>query len=1316
MKHKLLNKLWLRVGMIVAIMTTALAGTAWADNVTFTPSDFSGQGTASTGSAISATKSGVTIWCDKGYGTTELRCYSGGDFRISSDNTITDLSFTFSGGKTGGLETSYSDLSTTLWRVESLSSQARFSSITVTYIAPAATHSLTYSASPAAGGSLTVGSSNSSPATVAEGATVNISATHNTGYVFNGWMVTGTGSSVGDVSEASTTFTMGTENATLIANFTPVQTYTVTYKANTGTGSDIEETYNEGEDVTVAGNTFTKSGYAFTKWNTAADGSGEDYEPDDVIDDIAADIDLYAQWEESTEMTLSFDVSSNPGEWPSTNDATLTNYTYTLNAENYTFALKNVKCNSGYLMMTYVAVLGLPAIEGYKLTKVVASNSGGCSTATQVGISSSASSASYISGGASQTWSTTSSQYTYNLTSTVANTMYYMYVTNKNAQVTNLELTYEAVPTTYTVTYDGNGATGGFVPTDATAYSSGATVTVKGNTGSLVKAGFTFGGWNMQDDGQGTNYTAGNTFTISANTTLYAKWNAKTITGLSYTGTPTKTEYYAGENFSATGLTVTATFNDSSSEDVTSSVVWTPSPLTVGTTSVTGTYMGQTVNVTGLTVTAAPGSAANPYTVAQAIAAIDASEGTSNVYVRGIVCTGGSNLSSGSLIYWISDDGTETNKFEIYKGKGISNADFTSTDEIQVGDVVVVYGDITYYEKSGIYEFAAGSNLVSLVRQVATPTFSPAAGAVASGTEITISCATDDATIYYTTDGSTPSTSSTVYNPASKPTVTAATTFKAYAVKAGSPDSEVATAAYTISEPVANPTFDPDGGTYSSAQSVTISCTTPGAAIYYTTDGTEPTTGSTLYSGAINVDESMTIKAITVKADMANGSAQATYTINIPSITVSTNSINAPAAETEGTITVTYNYITSVVADVQFFEADGITPATYTWFDAEINASDNVDYVIAANTGAARTAYMKVYALDDEFNDVYSELITITQAKYEAPGSWAVVTNLADLTAKDVFVIVGNNGDTYALNNDNGASKSPDAVEITIENNALSGEVDDNLKWNISGNATDGYTFYPNGDDEKWLYCTNSNTGVRVGINEGKTFKVNNGYLQHVGTSRYVGIYSSQDWRCYTSINSNITGQSFAFYKKLAVTLNGNGLATFSSTCAIDYSQAEDFTAWVISSITENTIHLTQVTGAVPAGTGVLLYGTAGTTVYPTVAASGSAPAANLLTGITTATSVNANAYYGLSGNAFVKVNAGKIPAGKALLPASYVTEPGGVKTFTFVFEEDDATGINAIDNGELTIDNAAIYNLAGQRMNKMQKGINIVNGKKVMK
>jgi len=84
------------------------------------------------------------------------------------------------------------------------------------------------------------------------------------------------------------------------------------------------------------------------------------------------------------------------------------------------------------------------------------------------------------------------------------------------------------------VIYDANDATGGSVPEDSKNYIYGNTVTVSGNTGNLVKTGCDFAGWNTKADGNGVNYAAGETFTVSDETfeeadgrgvaTLYAKW------------------------------------------------------------------------------------------------------------------------------------------------------------------------------------------------------------------------------------------------------------------------------------------------------------------------------------------------------------------------------------------------------------------------------------------------------------------------------------------------------------------------------------------------------------------------------------------------------------------------------------------------------------------------------------------------------------------------------------------------------------------------------------------------------------------------
>lgn len=83
-----------------------------------------------------------------------------------------------------------------------------------------------------------------------------------------------------------------------------------------------------------------------------------------------------------------------------------------------------------------------------------------------------------------------------------------------------------AIPTpTYSVSYDGNGADRGSVPTDQTSYDAGSVVTVKGDPGNLVKVGYTFSGWNRVANGRGTNYTEGEAFLMGdINITLYAKW------------------------------------------------------------------------------------------------------------------------------------------------------------------------------------------------------------------------------------------------------------------------------------------------------------------------------------------------------------------------------------------------------------------------------------------------------------------------------------------------------------------------------------------------------------------------------------------------------------------------------------------------------------------------------------------------------------------------------------------------------------------------------------------------------------------------
>jgi hypothetical protein len=170
-------------------------------------------------------------------------------------------------------------------------------------------------------------------------------------------------------------------------------------------------------------------------------------------------------------------------------------------------------------------------------------------------------------------------------------------------------------------------------------------------------------------------------------------------------------------------------------------------------------------------------------------------------------------------------------------------------------------------------------------QSVDTPTFTPTDGTYDSDQQVDISCGTSGATIYYTTDGSTPTTSSSIYGlPISVSGHGTTMTIKALAVKGGMIDSTIASAAYIINyQQVSTPNFTPIEGTYDSDQQVDISCGTSGATIYYTTDGSTPTTSSSIYGLPISVSghgTTMTIKALAVKGGMIDSTiASAAYSI-----------------------------------------------------------------------------------------------------------------------------------------------------------------------------------------------------------------------------------------------------------------------------------------------------------------------------------------------------------------------------------------------------------------------------------------------------
>ena len=134
----------------------------------------------------------------------------------------------------------------------------------------------------------------------------------------------------------------------------------------------------------------------------------------------------------------------------------------------------------------------------------------------------------------------------------------------------------------------------------------------------------------------------------------------------------------------------------------------------------------------------------------------------------------------------------------------------------------------------------------------------------------------------------------------------------------------------------------------------------------------------------------------------------------------------------------------------------------------------------------------------------------------------------------------------YALNSSKGTETYPPAEQLSIENQTIISNVSDPIIWNISGNATDGYVFYPNGSTATWLYCTGSNNTVKVGTGTAKAFYIENNYLKNtqkftvggVQVDAYVGVsISTYSWRHYptTTGTSVIADQTLKFYKRVCL-------------------------------------------------------------------------------------------------------------------------------------------------------------------------------------
>jgi hypothetical protein len=505
---------------------------------------------------------------------------------------------------------------------------------------------------------------------------------------------------------------------------------------------------------------------------------------------------------------------------------------------------------------------------------------------------------------------------------------------------------------------------------------------------------------------------------------------------------------------------------------------------------------------------------------------------------------------------------------------------------------------------NGIYLFKKVENQ----NAVATPTIEPDGGAFVSSQEVSISCTTADATIYYTLDGNTPTANSTQYT--GKFSITETTTVKAIAVKADMSNSSVATAVFTKVVPLTNiaalttktetgtyyvtltnavVTFANGNNAYIQDESGAVAMYKSGhtlkagdvlngiATITYQvrngnpqiTDlsGVTPTSGNapeptTIAASAWNytfnnvLSQYFTITDVTItqtdgkyyitlgndnvqlyKAGGSISSLNLQQSYNVtgfptlynsvkelqifsdpenaePNISIATTTITAPCDGVNGTLVVTYKNIADATYGVQFCDANGdaLEGDAPDWVKLSFDNDHNVSYTITINENndKARTAYFKVYAEVNQ-KTVYSNLVTINQAKYVAPyatlpfefnGGKADIEDTGGLSQEGLGSDYANDANTKLKFDNTGdwlllriaEDDVPGTLTYDIKSNGFSGgtfkvqvsedgEVYTDLKsyTEISGTQNEELAINPNVRYIKWIYTTKSTGNVGLG-------------------------------------------------------------------------------------------------------------------------------------------------------------------------------------------------------------------------------------------
>ena len=773
---------------------------------------------------------------------------------------------------------------------------------------------------------------------------------------------------------------------------------------------------------------------------------------------------------------------------------------------------------------------------------------------------------------------------------------------------------------------------------------------------------------------------------ISANATLSLAFDATSgeigysiinpVDGVSLTAT-TEADWISDFVVAADKVNFTATANTGAER--TATVTLTYSTATKDVTVTQAAYVDPN----------APGTENNPYTVAQARAAIDAGTGMTGVYATGIVSeiVEAYNSQYGNITYNISTDGTTTaDQLQAYRGKSYNGANFTSEDDIQVGDVVVIYGNLKKYIKDDVvtYEFEQNNQLVSLERK---------------------------AVRYYLVGSFDNWLDGKVEMTKSGNTYTAEKAFEA------------------------NTLF----------KIVKIDELNNNETTWYGGETNDESYG--IHSGwyeniaLIAGDNGKNFKIEAASDD------KYTFTVNAENpdaLTLTVTGWHVPVVKyylagnwsenwSDGKVELTENadgtFSTSkLVGNGSRFKFVKTVDNVETWYGATTTGGDygiNSGWCTDIELSDASNASAFVVQMASDHDLVFT--LNVTDLKFNVTG-WPISYEgnlFVKVTSTDDFT----DGAYLIVNETAGVAFDGSLETLDAANNVINVKIVNNTIVANSKTKESLFTIVNNGKitsaSGHYIGVGGQSNGLK--LDESAKYYINSVTFDESGNADIsINITGSTNYM-HLKYNKGSNDNRFRYYKdgqqaiqlyklvtatEIPVSVSAAGYATYCSENALDFSNVGGLKAYT-AEISNNEVNFTEITEAIPANQGVLLKGAEGTYSIP-VATSANAPAKNDFIGVTEATKINETGIFvlmsGDNGVGFYKTNdAFTVGANTAYLPA-LAGGNGGARTFIGF---DEATGIaNLNANANL---NGEVYNLQGQRVVAPQKGLYIVNGKKVV-